>query len=189
MTFKTILMDPPWNERGGGKVKRGADRHYPLMVWQDIVATINRSGVWDPDPAGCHVWCWVTDNHLLDGLRVLEALGVRYIRTFVWNKIRDDAPKCAEGQVDLFSERLQIGLGQYARGTHELMLFGRCGKTMLPEDRSVPSSFFAPRTEHSRKPEISYKVVERISPEPRLEMFARRDRAGWKVWGNEVGGT
>ena len=167
VAYKTIIMDPPWLESGGGKCKRGADRHYPLLKTKDIPKVILSSGLYNPDPNGCHIYCWVTNNFLPDGLWLLEQLGVRYITNICW--IKD-----------------KFGLGQYFRGQHELVLFGRYGKTMLPTNRTVPSVFHAPRTRHSKKPEEFYKIVESVSPAPRLDLFARAERAGYDVWGNEI---
>ena len=61
--YRCISLDCPWPERGGGKIKRGADRHYALMTWQESLATILRSDVYRPAPS-CHLWCWTTDNYL-----------------------------------------------------------------------------------------------------------------------------
>ena len=82
---------------------------------------------------------------------------------------------------------LQIGLGQYMRHAHELLLLGARGEAMVPEppDR-LPSVIFAPRTKHSAKPKQAYRLIEACSPGPRIEFFAREPRKGWRVWGNEV---
>lgn len=163
--YRCIVADPPWLERGGGKCKRGADRHYPLMGVAEIVASIVRSPVWRPaDDA--HLWCWVTDNHLEDGLEVVSALGFRYVRTMAWYKAG------------------AIGLGQYLRGAHELCLFAVRGR--LPAmARDQPSAFLARRGAHSEKPSKAFEIIEAVSPGPRLELFARRPRPGWDVWGND----
>ena len=78
MTHHTVTLDPPWLERGGGKSKRGADRHYPLMGLRDIVRTIEEPMATVHKNA--HMWCWVTDNYLRDGLGLMETFGFRYIR-------------------------------------------------------------------------------------------------------------
>ena len=173
--YRCIAMDPPWLERGGGKSKRGADRHYDLLPTPDIVRVIRMSGV-VPDPSGCHVWCWVTTNYLPDGLRVFRELSIRYVRSFVWVKEHED--------------KLQMGLGQYARGAHELCLFGVVGDGIgirLPTASTVLDVHRAPRTKHSRKPLSFYAdVVEKVSPGPRVELFAREPMHGWSHWGNEV---
>ena len=181
--YKTILMDPPWAEIGGGKIKRGADRHYGVLKTPDIIQTILTSA-WAPDRSGCHVWCWVTDNYLRDGLMIFDALGVRYIRTFCWTKILADSDGRSKIDEDGLP-RLHMGLGQYGRGSHELVLFGVIGrqKALARDQRSVVC---APVTGHSRKPERFYDLIETVSPAPRLELFARHTRPGWDSWGAEV---
>ncbi len=167
--WKTILMDPPWYEKGGGKIKRGADRHYPLMKKHDIIRTIYQSGVWTPAKS-CHLWMWVTNNFMPDGLFVMEALGFRYVTNAVWAK---------EGHA---------GLGHYMRGKHELILFGikgRLGRRVKDESTLIGDDL-VPRGDHSEKPEMSLKKIRRISPSPRLEMFARRKNYGFSAWGNEI---
>jgi len=166
MKFKTILIDPPWYERGGGKIKRGADRHYHLLKTDDIVKVIKNSGIFKPDSTGCHLYLWVTNNFLPDGLRVMKELGFRYITNIVWVKDR-------------------FGLGQYFRGQHELCLFGVMGK-LRTRFRNIPTVIFEKRREHSRKPDGMYELIEKASYPPRLEMFARRRRKGWICWGEEI---
>lgn len=164
--YKTILADPPWLERGGGKVKRGADRHYGLLHKEEILRVMIESGVWHPDKSGCHLYMWVTNNHLLDGLWVMEKLGFRYVTNIVWTKDR-------------------FGLGYYFRGRHELCLFGVMG-VMAPLCRNVDTLIEAPRGRHSAKPGRLYEKIEAVSRGPRLEMFARGGREGWRSWGDEV---
>ncbi len=172
--YRCIVADPPWNERGGGKIKRGADRHYPLMKTPDIIACMLRAPVWRPAESA-HLWLWVTDNFLLDGLQVMGALGFRYVRTMAWFK-----------QQQHQQLQLKVGLGYYLRGAHELCLFGVRGTASMPA-KAPASAVLAPRTEHSKKPDAAFALIEQASPAPRLEMFARRPRPGWDVWGNEVG--
>jgi len=181
MNYKTILLDPPWSEIGGGKIRRGADRHYNLLKTPDIIRVILTQSPWNPERAGCHVWMWVTDNHLRDGLLVLDALGVRYVRTFQWIKILVD--KAGRAKIDEDGQpRLHMGLGQYGRGSHEMMLFGLIGrqKALVRNRRSV---ILAPVGQHSVKPQESYDLIEAVSPGPRLELFARGKREGWDGWG------
>lgn len=198
MRYRCISPDPPWNERGGGKSTRGAQRHYGLMKTPDIADLLAEElGVirerpltgGEPravalrsdtkiEPSGCHLWIWVTDNYLRDGLWVMEQLGFRYIRTLAWEKQNDHGG-------------LYIGLGQYLRGSHELCLLGTLAlggaKAMVPDPGNRPPSVVrAPRGEHSAKPQEAYSVMERVSPGPRLEMFARNARPGWDCWGNQA---
>jgi N6-adenosine-specific RNA methylase IME4 len=164
--YSCILADPPWEERGGGKITRGAQRHYPLLKTRDIPGVMQRSPMWNPAEDG-HLWLWSTNNYLEDGLWVMKTLGYRYITNAVWVKDR-------------------VGLGQYMRGQHELLLFGVRGKALVPKPENRPPTVIqAPRQQHSHKPDEFYQLVETISPGPYLEIFARRDRPGWDSWGNE----
>jgi len=163
--FACIVADPPWNERGGGKIVRGAQAKYPLMKTPQIIECMLTAPVWRV-AENAHLWLWVTNNYLPDGLHVMKALGFRYVTNMAWYK---DRP----------------GLGQYLRGKHELCLFGVRGR-LKGLSRSVASAFFSERGEHSAKPQEAYDAIERVSPGPRLEMFAREPREGWTVWGNEV---
>lgn len=178
---KCISVDPPWLERGCGKCKRGADKHYPLMTKEQIVYEIAASKEFNPDwEGGCHLWLWATSNHLSDALWVIENLrsgghkGQRFKlkTTAVWVKMRND--------------KLQIGLGQYMRHSHELLLLATTGKAMVPTpENRPPSVIFAERTKHSKKPKEAFDLIEKVSPGPRLEMFARGPRDGWAVHGHE----
>ncbi len=167
--FRCIVMDPPWMERGGGKIKRGADRHYNLLKTKEMPRVIYNSGVFNPHPVGCHLWMWSTNNFLPDALWLIDTLGFKYVTNAVWVK---DRP----------------GLGQYLRGQHELLLFAVKGKGTLvrTDDKSIPSVFHASRTQHSRKPDSVYEMIERRSKGPYLDMFSRRMRDRWTCWGDEL---
>ena len=90
--YQTIASDPPWLERGGGKSKRGADRHYPLMGKKDIVRVMRDCGEWRPS-ASCHLWLWATSNFLRDALWVMGCLGFEYKTSAVWIKVNDEFPR------------------------------------------------------------------------------------------------
>jgi len=160
--YKTIYADPPWNEQGGGKIKRGADRHYNLMKTKDIVDM----PVKDIADDNCWLYLWVTNNFLKDGIEVMESWGFRYVTNFVWAK-------------DSF------GIGYYFRGQHELCLFGVKGN-LKPIRRNVSSLLVSPKRKHSQKPIEARQMIETMSYEPRIELFARDKTPGWDVWGNEV---
>ena len=165
--YRCVAMDPPWNERGGGKITRGAQRHYPLVKTKDMPEVITGSDLWLPaDDA--HLWMWATCNHLPDALWLMKELGFRHVTDWVWVKDK-------------------IGLGQYRRSRHEWLLFGTRGKAMVPKPAWKDSVIEAPRTRHSAKPEEAYRIMEHVSPGPRLEMFARGlARPGWSSWGDGV---
>ena len=163
--YQTILIDPPWRESGGGRIKRGADRHYPLLKTPDIVRVIRDSGVFLP-AENAHLYLWTTNNFLRGGLWVMDQLGFRYVTMLTWAKDR-------------------IGLGQYFRGQTEPLLFGVRGR--LPSLCRTQSTLICePKRRHSQKPTKAYEVIEAVSPAPSLEMFARAQRDGWDAWGNEV---
>jgi N6-adenosine-specific RNA methylase IME4 len=168
--WRTILMDPPWPEHGGGKVKRGADRHYPLVSCHNMFPTIRLAEVWTPaDDA--HLYMWVTNNYLPQGLQLMASLDFRYVTNLVWVKDRS-------------------GLGQYFRGQHELCLFGVRGQgySVRTLVRDMSTVIGAPRKSHSAKPPEFHDLVEERSEGPYLEMFARAPRVGWTTWGNELEG-
>jgi N6-adenosine-specific RNA methylase IME4 len=175
--YKTILIDPPWYEPGGGRYKRGADKHYPLLKTYDILPTILQSGMFWPDWTA-HLYLWATNNHLHDAMGIVERLGFKYVTCLTWAKTR------------------RFGLGHYFRGQTEQLLFGVTGNKpleMMQEHRrehghgnSFSTLIEAQRGGHSVKPEQAYQLIEASSPPPRLEMFARRPREGWAVWGDEV---
>jgi site-specific DNA-methyltransferase (adenine-specific) len=166
--YQIIYADPPWAEYGGGKIKRGADRHYPLMKTDDI-CKLNV-----PSDDNSHLYLWVTNNKIPDGLRVMESWGFKYKTIITWTKDR-------------------FGLGQYFRGNTEHCLFGVKGN--LPykiEDgkrQQGVTGFFAKRTIHSAKPQEMRDLINKVSYRDgykRLEMFARQKTEGWDIWGNEL---
>jgi len=168
--YKTIYADPPWYERGGGKIKRGADRHYPLMKTAEIMALPVNELIGDD----AHLYLWVTNNFLPDGLQVMAAWGFKYVSLITWLK---------DGQA---------GLGQYYRGLTEHCLFGRKGslpyKVVDGKRQQGVTGFIAQRGKHSEKPALMRLMIEKVSYPPYVELFARQavDRPGWDVWGNEV---
>lgn len=186
-TYRTVLADPPWLERGGGQIKRGADRHYPLLPTSEI-CKLPVSKWAAPD---AHLYLWVTNNFLRDGLEVMQAWGFRYITKIDWFKALTDTDEPDIRTGEHFDALLQTGLGQYFRGCTESCLFGVRGKV---EYRTTPdgkraqgrTGFHAPRGEHSAKPEKFRAVIERVSHGPYLELFARRDVPNWTTWGNEL---
>ncbi len=164
--FRTILIDPPWQESGGGRIKRGADRHYPLLSTPDIIATILKCDLFRP-ARSAHLYLWVTNNFLPDGLTVVNALGFKYKTLITWAKDR-------------------FGLGQYFRGQTEHMIFATRGNHLPPKARNRTTLIMAKRGRHSAKPEESYELIESVSPGPYLELFARFGRTGWTSWGLEL---
>lgn len=166
-TYKTIYADPPWPEYGGGQIKRGADKHYDLMSVEDI----KKLPIELYAAENCHLYLWVTNNYLQAGLDVMRAWGFTYKTMITWGKDR-------------------IGIGQYFRGQSEHCLFGVKGnlpyKILNGKRQQGTTLFLAPRTEHSVKPKEMREMIEKVSYEPRLELFARQKVEDWDSWGNEI---
>ncbi len=157
--YRTILADPPWdiNQR-----QRGAGRHYPLMSLDEICALpVDRLA-----PPDAHLWLWVTNSTLPVAEQVMTAWGFSYRSCLTWIKPR-------------------LGLGNYLRNQTEHLLLGVRGRAPILF-RGQGSWFYAPVQEHSHKPEEQYAIIERCSPGPYLELFARRRWPSWEAWGNEV---
>lgn len=167
--YNTIYVDPPWKESGGGKIKRGADRHYPLMSTKEIMNMADFIDSISSD--NCHIYLWTTNNFLKDALKVMDAWNFRYVTMITWQKDK-------------------MGLGQYFRGMTEHCLFGVKGKVPYKKvdgkRQQGVTGFNAPRTKHSKKPQKMREMIERVSYPPFIELFAREEHDGWDVWGNEV---
>lgn len=174
--FGTLLADPPWQfQNRTGKV---APEHRRLSRYGTLtVNDIRELPVAQITALASHLYLWVPNAMLPDGLAVLSAWGFTYKSNIVWHKIRRDGGP--DGR----------GVGFYFRNVTELILFGVKGKnarTLAPGRRQV--NFLATRKrEHSRKPDEQYAIIEACSPGPYLELFARGTRAGWTTWGNEAG--
>lgn len=167
--YKTIYIDPPWPEHGGGKIKRGADRHYQLMSIKEITA-LPIQQLTDPD--GCHLYLWVTNNYLQTAFEIVKAWGFDYITLITWYKDR-------------------MGLGQYYRGITEHCIFA-CTKKRLPykilngKRQQGLTGFYESKSIHSRKPKKMREMIETVSYAPRVEIFAREKHNGWDCYGNQI---
>lgn len=174
--FKTILADPPWrfqNRTGKMAPEHRRLSRYDTMTLEDIM----KLSVEGLAAETAHLYLWVPNALLPEGLRVMEAWGFQYKSNIVWHKIRKDGGP--DGR----------GVGFYFRNTTELVLFGIRGKDArtLSPGRSQVNIIRTQKREHSRKPDELYDIVEACSPGPYLELFARGSRKGWKTWGNESG--
>jgi len=177
-TFQTILADPPWQfENRTGKM---APEHRRLSRY----ATMTLDAIKDL-PVGqiaaerSHLYLWVPNALLPEGIAVMEAWGFRYKSNIVWHKVRKDGG--SDGR----------GVGFYFRNVTELCLFGIRGtsnRTLAPARRQV-NVIESRKREHSRKPDELYEVIEACSPGPRIELFARGVRLGWTTWGNQADDT
>ncbi|MCS4510667.1 MT-A70 family methyltransferase [Xylophilus ampelinus] len=171
--FSTVLADPPWRfANRTGKVApehRRLDRYSTMSL--DSIKALKVSEVLAPK---AHLYLWVPNALLPDGLDVMTAWGFRYVSNVVWAKRRIDGGP--DGR----------GVGFYFRNVTELLLFGVRGsmRTLAP-GRSQVNMIETRKREHSRKPDEQYDLIESCSPGAYLEMFARHPRQGWTVWGDE----
>jgi N6-adenosine-specific RNA methylase IME4 len=126
-----------------------------------------------------HLYLWVPNALMPEGLEVMRAWGFSYKSNIVWHKLRKDGH--SDGR----------GVGFYVRNVTELVLFGVRGKNArtLQPGRTQVNYIGTRKREHSRKPDELYPVIEACSPGPRIEMFARGIRRGWTCWGQEADET
>lgn len=173
--FKTILADPPWqfqNRTGKMAPEHKRLNRYPTMKLDEIKA-LPVAKVADENS---HLYLWVPNALLLEGLAVMQAWGFQYKTNIVWEKIRNDG--APDGR----------GVGFYFRNVTELLLFGVRGSNVrtLAPGRSQVNLIRSKKREHSRKPDEMIDLIERCSPGPYLELFARGEREGWTLWGNQA---
>ncbi len=173
--YATVLADPPWqfqNRTGKMAPEHRRLARYSTLSHADIKALPLTQLCLDT----AHLYLWVPNALLPEGLEVMRCWGFQYKSNIVWHKIRKDGGP--DGR----------GVGFYFRNVTEILLFGVRGKdarTLAPGRRQV-NIIKSMKREHSRKPDEAYDVIEACSPGPRLELFARGRRAGWDVWGNQA---
>ena len=173
--YKTIYADPPWQYKNRtGKVAPEHKRvnRYTTLDLKDIKSI----PVADVADEKCHLYLWVPNALLPDGLEVMRAWGFEYKTNLIWEKIRKD------GQPD------GRGVGFYFRNVTEILLFGIKGdknRTLQP-GRSQVNLLRTIKKEHSRKPDEFVQLIEACSPGPYLELFARGNRINWDMWGNQA---
>lgn len=174
LRFATVLADPPWQfQNRTGKVAPEHRRlsRYSTMTLDEIKALPVATACADTS----HLYLWVPNALLPDGLAVMSAWGFAYKSNIVWHKIRKDGGP--DGR----------GVGFYFRNVTELLLFGVRGKhaRTLPPGRSQVNFIATRKREHSRKPDEAYDLIESCSAGPYLELFARGTRPGWSAWGDQ----
>jgi N6-adenosine-specific RNA methylase IME4 len=173
--YTTILADPPWQfQNRTGKMApehRRLSRYGTLDLDQIAALPVSRLAA-----ATAHLYLWIPNALLPEGLEVMRAWGFTYKSNIVWHKIRKDGGP--DGR----------GVGFYFRNVTELILFGVRGKNArtLPPGRSQVNFLASRKREHSRKPDEQYPLIESCSPGPYLELFARGLRPGWDCWGNQA---
>lgn len=164
--YRTIVIDPPWDMQRIQMENRTFDNEsfdYPTMSLEEI------KEMQLPAHDECHLWLWTTQKYLRPSFEILDSWGFTYLATFVWHKNGGFQP---------------VGLPQF---NCEFVLLARKGAQPFVETKQFFTCFNAPRREHSRKPDEFYDVVNRVCPEPRIDMFSRENRDGYDVWGLETG--
>lgn len=173
--FATVLADPPWqfaNRTGKMAPEHKRLSRYATMTLDEICELPLGKIIADKS----HLYLWVPNALLPEGLRVMKAWGFNYKTNIVWHKIRKDGG--SDGR----------GVGFYFRNVTEMLLFGIRGKdnrTLAPGRRQV-NYMSSRKREHSRKPDEQYQIIESCSPGPYLELFGRGIRENWSTWGNEA---
>lgn len=168
MSCAALIADPPWPFRdrlpGNG---RGAQKHYSLLSIDELCAF--------PLPAlapDCYLFLWRVASQVPEAYRVCDAWGFSAKTELVWQKLtRTGKP--------------HFGLGWHLRAAHEVCIVAVRGRPK-PLQRNVRTVFAAPVGRHSEKPNEFYRLVESISAGPYVELFARRQRPGWRCYGNEL---
>ena len=173
--FKTVLADPPWqfqNRTGKMAPEHKRLKRYETMKLDEICSL----PVADMLDTTAHLYLWVPNALMPEGIEVLKAWGFAYKTNLIWYKVRKDGGP--DGR----------GVGFYFRNVTEMILFGVKGanaRTLQP-GRSQVNIIRSMKQEHSRKPDELYELIERCSPGPYLEMFARGVRPGWTSWGDQA---
>jgi N6-adenosine-specific RNA methylase IME4 len=172
--YGTILVDPPWrftNRTGKVGPEHRRLHRYQTMSFEDIAAL----PVGDLALPKSHLYLWSPNALLPEALMIMKAWGFIYKTNVVWYKVRKDGGP--DGR----------GVGFYFRNVTELLLFGVKGKlrTLQPGRRQV-NIMISRKQEHSRKPDAMYDLIEKCSPGPFLELFARERVEGWTQWGDEL---
>lgn len=175
--YNTIYADPPWQfQNRTGKV---APEHKRLTRYETMsIEEIKALPISELAGDKAHLYLWCPNALLPDGLAVMDAWGFDYKGNIVWEKVRKD------GEPD------GRGVGFYFRNVTELILFGikkksAPNRTLAPA-RSQVNLIRTMKREHSRKPDEIIPIIEACSAEPRIELFARGDRDGWDMWGNQA---
>jgi N6-adenosine-specific RNA methylase IME4 len=172
--FATVLADPPWqfqNRTGKMAPEHKRLQRYPTMSLQEIKDLPVEAIVADT----AHLYLWVPNALLAEGMQVMEHWGFTYKTNLIWYKVRKD------GGPD------RRGVGFYFRNVTEIILFGVRGKNArtLQPGRTQENIISSRKREHSRKPDEQYELIEACSSGPRIELFARGPKKGWFVWGNQ----
>ncbi len=167
--YRTIVADPPWPQPLTGKRKRERGGPKEKLPYQTMtVEAIGTLPVGQWAAPGCHLWLWTTNSFLEAGFKIMHQWGFTYLAPIHWIK--------------------PSGFGNYVIHRSQTVLFGYRERCVFERLRYFPN-VLDPKTDpvmHSQKPAAFYELVEQVSGEPRLELFARRKRLGWHAYGDEV---
>jgi N6-adenosine-specific RNA methylase IME4 len=213
--MQVVVCDPPYefsDKLQNSDVPRGAEANYPTLTIEEL-AKLPIADI--ADPAGSLLDLWVPSSMIADGIRLMTAWGFEQKQIWVWAKTKIDpfedlrkTLQVAKKKPEKIDEALQFvdrfdfnskedsilsfGMGRLGRNAHEIVLIGVRGKIYDKlEDKSQRTVFFAPNLKHSQKPEVLQDKLEAMFPTTagkRMEIFARRERAGWNCFGNEIDG-
>lgn len=166
--FSVLTADPPWRYDFVATKSRKIENQYPTMSLEEIKALGPRL----PVAENAVLFLWATAPKLRWALEVMDAWGFAYKTHAIWSKKR-------------------LGMGYWFRGAHELLLVGTRGHFSPPSSEHRRSSVFEePRGPHSKKPDSVQDWIDEAFPhEPKLELFARRTRPGWSIWGDQAPGS
>lgn len=180
--YRALMVDPPWSYRNAWRTRRGNRGHYAGAKSEPRrgpgaaanyatleVAEIARLPVGEWADVDAHLYLWSPNAHLEAAHELARAWGFQPVTLITWCKTK-------------------IGMGVYFRATTEQIVFAVRG-SLRTKRRDLPTHFVAPRGRHSEKPDAAYELVEAASPGPYIDVFARRQRPGWAVYGDEVAST
>ena len=166
--FRTIMIDPPWKMPPGGRFS--ADSHYCTMTVEEIERKVPVAKIAADD---AHLYLWTIQDFIFEAFELVRRWGFEFKTMITWVKTdKDGEPR--------------IGAGHHFRYCTEFVLFAERGNVPA-QQQSEPNVILAPRREHSQKPDQAFEMAERVSLEPRLEVFSRTDREGWTTWGDQAG--
>ncbi len=166
MRYRTIVADPPWKVHQPPTWTEGPNRSlpYPTMTLDEIAA-LPVGDMAEPD---AHLYLWTINRYVTAAYGIVERWGFTPSTLLTWCKTP-----------------IGLGVGGAYALTTEFCVFARRGRGAF-EAREPTTWWQWPRGAHSAKPEAFLDMVERVSPAPRIELFARRQRLGWDTWGNEA---
>ncbi|MFY9588688.1 MAG: MT-A70 family methyltransferase [Actinomycetota bacterium] len=187
MKYRTIVVDPPWPYKSPGDHLGSSPEHRPNSYDSPIKGPGSRKrygamtlgelemlSVPDLVESDAHLYLWTTNAFMVEAHALARAWGFRQKTILTWVKVHQDNPA-----------KVSMKTGTYFRGATEHVLFCVRGSLRLAVSEALPTAYLWPRLPHSVKPDAFLDLVERASPGPYLEMFARRNRLGWDTWGNE----